>query len=149
MTTTETTALRVADLPLLPPVMVEATATLQDAARAMLRARTPAVLVEGSGAIITEHDLARALARGDSPRAAACAFATPEPRAISADAAVLAAVDLMLAHGHRVVVVEDVVGAPTGFVTLVVAAAALLGERGVPSWLSSLRHALHVEAHGE
>ena len=49
----------VADLPLLPPLIVSAETTLQEVAAAMPRRRTAAALVAQTGAIITERDFVR------------------------------------------------------------------------------------------
>ena len=138
----------VRELPLLPAETVAPHVSLQEAARVMLRARTPAVLVAGSSAILTEHDLVRASARGDSPQAAAIAVASPQPLAIDAGATVLEAVDTMLAHHFRVLVVTDGLGEPIGLVTLLDAASALLERAEIPPWLTGLRFALRVEVTG-
>jgi CBS domain-containing protein len=138
----------VRELPLLQAETVAPHVSLQESARVMLRTRTPAVLIEGSGSILTEHDLVRALARGDSPQAAAVAVASPQPLAIDAEATVLEAVDTMLAHRFRVLVVLDGRGESIGFVTLLDAASALLERAEIPTWLSGLCFALRVEMTG-
>ncbi len=135
---------RVCDVRLLPVVVVHEQATLEDAAQAMLRSRTPAVLVGRRHAILTEHDIVRAVARADAPRAAVAGFATPDPVTIDPCATALEAIDTMMRHGHRVLLVHDG-HEPMGFVSLLDACAALLAHRDVPTWLAGLRVALRVE----
>ncbi len=69
--------LLVADLPLLPPLLVHATTTVRDVATAMLRRQTSSALIAETGAIITERDLVRLLAEGASPDTPADTAATP------------------------------------------------------------------------
>lgn len=135
---------RVCDVRLFPVVVLHERATLEDAAQAMLRSRAPAVLVGARGAILTEHDIVRAVARADTPRAAVAAFATPDPVTIDPCATALEAIDSMMRHGHRVLLVHDGRDA-VGFVSLLDACAALLAHRDVPTWLTGLRVALRVE----
>ena len=135
---------RVSDVGIHPVVVVHEQATLEAAAQAMLRSRTPAVLVGGRNAILTEHDIVRAVARGDAPRAAVAPFATPDPVTIDPCATALEAIDTMMRYGHRVLVVHD--GRESiGFVSLLDTCAALLAHRDVPTWLTGLRVALRVE----
>ncbi|HUV09451.1 MAG TPA: CBS domain-containing protein [Acidimicrobiia bacterium] len=135
---------RVCDVRLFPVVILHERATLEDAAQAMLRTHAPAVLVGARGAILTEHDIVRAVARADAPRAAVSAFATPDPVTIDPCATALEAIDAMMRHGHRVLLVHD--GRESvGFVSLLDACAALLAHRDVPTWLTGLRVALRVE----
>jgi CBS domain-containing protein len=148
MTMIEGLALTVRDLPPLPLATVSPTATLQDAARAILRSRTPGVIVETTDAILTEHDIVRAVARGDSPQAAACAFATPDPRSVDVDATLNEVLDVMIRHVHRLLVVSDSDGKPLGFVSLIDVTSALLDCVDVPHWLSGLRVALRPDSHG-
>lgn len=135
---------RVCDVRLFPVVVLHERATLEDAAQAMLRARAPAVLVGAQGAILTEHDIVRAVARADTPRAAVAGFATPDPVTVDPCATALEAIDSMMRHGHRVLLVRDG-REPVGFVSLLDACAALLAHRDVPTWLTGLRVALRVE----
>ena len=64
---------------------------------------------------------------------------------MSSAATVLEAVEVMLRHGLRAVVVVDDAARPVGMLTLVHAVEALLAVAEVPAWLSGLRIALRVE----
>jgi CBS domain-containing protein len=134
---------RVADVGILPVVVLHEQATLEAAAQAILRSRSPAVLVGRRNAILTEHDIVRAVARADTPQAAVGPFATPDPVMIGPGATALEAIDAMMRYGHRVLVVHDGTE-PIGFVTLLDACTALLAHRDVPTWLTGLRVALRV-----
>jgi CBS domain-containing protein len=135
----------VADLPLLPPLIVGADTPLREVATAMLQRRTSAALVAQTGAIITERDLVRLLAEGASHDTPVGDAATPAPRTVDADATVLEAIDTMVRSRHRTLLVSDTAGRPRGFVTLLDAAASLLEHVEVPGWLGGLRFALRVE----
>lgn len=135
---------RVCDVRLFPAVVLHERDTLEDAAQAMLRSRAPAVLVGARNAILTEHDIVRAVARADTPGAAVAPFATPDPVSIDPCATALEAIDAMMRHGHRVLLVHDG-HEPVGFISLLDACATLLAHRDVPTWLTGLRVALRVE----
>lgn len=135
---------RVCDVHLFPAVVLDERETLEGAAQAMLRSRAPAVLVGARHAILTEHDIVRATARADGPRATVSAFATPDPVTVDPCVTALEAIDTMMRHGHRVLLVHDG-RAPVGFVSLIDACTALLAHRDVPTWLSGLRVALRVD----
>jgi signal-transduction protein with cAMP-binding, CBS, and nucleotidyltransferase domain len=137
--------LLVADLALLPPLIVHATTPVRDVATAMLRRQTSSALIAETGAIITERDLVRLLAEGASPDTPADTAATPAPRTIDATATVLEAIDTMVRARHRTLLVIDTAARPRGFVTLLDAAASLLEHADVPGWLGGLRFALRVE----
>lgn len=113
----------VADISLLPPLIVGAETRLREIATA---------LIAETGAIITERDLVRSLAKGASHDTPACEAATPAPRTVDSDATVLEAI--------------DTAGRPRGFVTLLDLAASLLEHVEVPGWLGGLRFALRVES---
>ncbi|MFN8035602.1 MAG: CBS domain-containing protein [Acidimicrobiia bacterium] len=139
-------ALTVADLRLRPPERLGEHTTLQEATAAMLRERSTAVLLDGAVLrILTELDVVRAVALGRGPDARAAQFATPEPLTIDAATPVLEAVDLMVRHGVRHLVVADRARRVTGILAVQAAAAALLGSTEVPPWLPALRLALRVE----
>lgn len=135
---------RVCDVRLFPAAVLHERETLEGAAQAMLRSRAPAVLVGTRHAILTEHDIVRAVARADAPRSTVSAFATPDPVTIDPCATALEAIDSMMRHGHRVLLVHDG-HEPVGFVSLLDACAAFLAHRDVPTWLAGLRVALRVE----
>ncbi len=139
-----TPTVRVGDVPLLPSVVLHERATLEEAAQAMVRTHAPAVLVGARGAILTEHDIVRAVARADAPTARVATFATPDPLTVDPCASALEAIDTMMRHGHRVLLVHDG-RTSVGFLSLLDACAALLSHRDVPTWLAGLRVALRVE----
>lgn len=143
--TTAGPRLVVRDLHLLPTPCLPAHATIGEVAEALVRERVPALLLGDGEAIVSEHDVVRAVARGRAVSDAATRIATPDPIAVSSDATVLEAVEVMLRHGLRAVVVVDERLRPGGMLTLVQAVAALLALSEVPPWLSGLRVALRVE----
>lgn len=135
----------VRELTLLPTPGLWIGATIGEAAEAIVRERVPAVLLGTGQAIVSEHDIVRAVARGRDNTEPACLIATPDPIGVAATASVLEAVELMLRHGLRAVVVVDEPGSPVGMLTLVHAVEALLAVAEIPPWLSGLRFALRVE----
>ncbi|MFA5885580.1 MAG: CBS domain-containing protein [Acidimicrobiia bacterium] len=137
--------LAVRDLTLVPTPSLSIGATIGDVAAALVRERVPALLLGSGEAIVSEHDIVRAVARGRAPSEPARLFATPDPIAVSTDAPALEAVEVMLRHGLRAVVVVDDARRSVGMLTLVHAVEALLAVAEVPAWLSGLRIALRVE----
>jgi len=136
--------LTVRDLTLLPTPRVPFGASIAEVASTLVRDRVPALLLGDGRAIVSEHDVVRAVARGRDPHEPAALIATPDPIAIDIDATVLEAVEVMLRHGLRAVIVVDR-ARPQGMLTLVHAVEALLSPAEVPAWLSGLRIALRVE----
>lgn len=134
-----------AELELVPLPTFASDATLQEVAQAMMRSSAPAVLLGGSGTIVTERDVIAATARGRSPVSAAMLAGQVEPPTIVDQASVLEALAIMLRGGHHALVVIDDERRAVGLLTLATAAAALLGGTDVPSWLPALRMALHLE----
>ena len=102
-----------------PPVSVETSATLRDAAAAMRQHNVSCVLV-GAGrdlTVFTERDVTEAVAEGRSPRTSVRSIRGTTPRTIDADATVQDAAVLMLHFGVRhLVVVQD--GDPIGVVSI-------------------------------
>lgn len=140
-----TPRLAVRDAPLRAPLELPLDATIGDVARTLVRERAPALLLGEGQAIVTEHDVVRAVAQGRAPDEPAADIATPDPVAVTGDAAVLEAIELMLRHGLRALVVVDREGRPYGMLTLVAAVEAFLGLAEVPPWLVGLRLALRVD----
>jgi CBS domain-containing protein len=102
-----------------PPVAVESTATLRDAAAAMRRHNVSCVLVDAGRdvTVFTERDVTDAVAEGRSPRTAVRSICGTTPRTIDADATVQDAAVLMLHYGVRhLVVLRD--GEPLGVVSI-------------------------------
>jgi len=102
-----------------PPVAIDASASLRQAARAMREHDISCVLV-GEGrdfTVCTERDVTTAVAEGHSPRTAVSRIQGATPRIIDADATVQDAAVLMLHYGVRhLVVVRD--GEPLGVVSV-------------------------------
>ncbi len=107
--------------------------TLRGAAVALREARTglAIVVVEPSGAVLTERDVLRAIAESaDLDATPVRDFMTPDPIAVEPESSVDAACDLMITHGVRHLLVNeggtlvgvlnmrDVVGVLSGAATL-------------------------------
>src|SRR5512138_1764655 len=93
-----------------PPVWVDASATVCQAARAMRAAHATAVLVRGEPpAIVTDRDFRnRVLAEGLGPETPVAAIATPAPRTVRADTRIHEAWTALLdAGGHHLPVERD------------------------------------------
>ena len=135
----------VGDLVLTPAHVLRGDATIGEVAEALVRERVPSLLLGDGVAIVSEHDVVRAVARGRGAHEPAALVATPDPIAVSRDAAVLEAVEVMLRHGIRAIVVVDERSRPFGMLTLVRAVETLLAFDEIPPWLAGLRVALRVE----
>jgi len=111
---------QVRDLLKRKPVLIDSQASIRDAARLMSRENVSSVLVmrgESLGGIVTDKDLRqRVLAVDLSPDAAISRVMTGSLMTLSADAAVDAALLLMMRENyHHLPIVED--GIPLGLVT--------------------------------
>jgi CBS domain-containing protein len=124
------------------PLVVSSDATMQTAAQAMLRAGRSAVVV-GSWTVVTEHDIARAVALGRPPTTPAAAISSQDGLVLPASTAMSDAVAAMLRAGSRDAIVVDDDHAVSGTVELDAALGLLLGGPDVPEWLSCLRGAMH------
>ena len=102
-----------------PPVTIEASASLRQAAAAM-REHNISCLLVGEGrdfSVCTERDLTDAVAEGRSPRSSVRRVQGTSPRIIDADATVQDAAVLMLHYGVRhLVVVRE--GEPVGVISI-------------------------------
>lgn len=132
------------ELELSPPVLGD-DVTIRDVAGAMTRTGASAVMIGTGPAIVTEHDIVRAVASGDPPGAPARQAATPEALKIGRSASAIEALGTMLREGIRHLVVVDAGGKPCGVVSLRAAAAAVFGQVDTPPWLAGLRFALRAE----
>jgi signal-transduction protein with cAMP-binding, CBS, and nucleotidyltransferase domain len=121
-------------------------ATVRDVARMMCNASVSAVIIGERAEIVTERDLVRALAEGVDPESAAALIASPDVLTVPDTTSVVTALAAMLHAGVRHVVVIDPAGVPCAVLPLAAAAAAVLGETDIPSWLTALRIVLRVEA---
>ena len=143
--TAATSGVLVGHLPLAPPVLVERDATILHVARLMIANGLSAVLVGGEDAIVSERDIVDAMARRLDPDGPARAIATYGPFVVLDRCPVLEVLRVMLEHavGNLVVVRDD--GRALGMLSLTEAAAAVLADARLPSWLHGLRLALRVE----
>lgn len=116
-----------ADLALQPPLRVGRGSSLRDVAAAMEDARVSCVLV-GTGApwVVTEHDLAGALAAGCEPDASVDQVATRTPVWATTTSTVTEAVELMVHHGIRHLLVLSADGSLRGILGLAEGTRALL-----------------------
>ncbi|MFN8025551.1 MAG: CBS domain-containing protein [Acidimicrobiia bacterium] len=140
-----TSGVLVGQLPLAPPVLVGRDATIQEVARVMVANGLSAVLVGGEDAIVSEHDVVDAMARRLDPDGPARMIATYGPFVVLDSCPVLEALRVMLEHSVRNLVVVRDDGSASGVLSLTEAAAAVLSDARLPSWLHGLRLALRVE----
>lgn len=126
MTGTEQT---IGEAALAPPVRLASDATLRSAAGVMAETGLTCVLVgEGAPRVLTDHDLAAAVAAalpGDAP---AIDVATREPIWATTSTTVAEAVALMTGNGVRHLVVLSATGAVLGVLSLLEATRRLLDE---------------------
>jgi signal-transduction protein with cAMP-binding, CBS, and nucleotidyltransferase domain len=137
-------ATRLCDLALSEPVWLGGDATVREVAQAMARTGASAAMIGIGPAIVTEHDVVRAVACGE-PGDSALTVAVPEVATIERTAPAIEALATMLEHGIRHLVVVDAGGKPCGTVSLRAAAGAVFGQVDAPPWLAALRVALHLE----
>lgn len=131
------------DLALRPALAIGRGCTLVDASVAMERAEVSSLLVEGDG-IVTERDIARALAHGVGGEAAVGEVATWHPITVEMSTPIVDATATMLNEHVR----HLLVNVPTGraVVSLRDVAAVLLQATNPQIWLSSLRVAVEAPA---
>lgn len=103
-----------------PPVLVEPTASVREAAQAMARAQVSSILVgdgERLAGIVTDRDLRnRVLAAGLDPATPVAAVMTPDPARLDVDQPVFAAHLMMVERGiHHLPLVRA--GRPAGMLT--------------------------------
>src|SRR5436309_705543 len=121
-----------------PPVRVDATATIGDVARVMRDAGVSSTLVGPEGAIVTERDVARAVAAGVELEGPVLPVITRHPVRVPSDTAIVDAAALMLNEEVRHLVVDFPSGA-VGVVSLRDIAAVLLQTTSPHLWLSVLK----------
>lgn len=127
------------ELPLEHVVRVAASATLREVAGLMEDAGVSCVLVGVRPlAVVTEHDLAGALAAGLSAVSPVSQVATRSPVYATGRTTVLEATALMIDRGIRHLVVVDELGEPRGVLPLLTATRCLL-DASVPLRLWSWR----------
>lgn len=126
-------------------VTIDPEASLRDAATLMETTHVSALLVAGDRGVLTERDLARALAHGVDPDSPVLATATRYPLVVPSAMSVLDACAVMLNEDVRHLVVDD--GADgTGVVSIRDVAAVLLQSARPELWLTSLRAAFELPA---
>jgi len=114
-------------LPLDDPLTVAGATTLRDTAAVMARRGLTCVLVATEPAgLVTDHDLAAALAAGHGPDLLVEEIATRSPVRAPVDSTLLDAVTTMVDHRIRHLLVVDGAGRPQGVLSLVVATQLLL-----------------------
>lgn len=122
-----------------PALHIAPECTLVRASQTMRSCGVSAVLVgHGPEAIVTEHDLARAIAEGLSMDSPVSTVVTQDPVVLSADAEILDAATVMLNRQLRHLVVELRSGR-WAILPLDVVAAVLLQAARPDFWLSDLR----------
>ncbi|MBV8949673.1 MAG: hypothetical protein JOZ99_02270 [Actinobacteria bacterium] len=126
------------------PLVVPSDATVQTVAQAMLRGGRSSVVV-GSWTIVTERDIARAVALGRSPTTPAAAVARQATPILSQRDGVLDAFATMLREQVTEVVVADDDLQVNGVLSLVHAVELALRHAGSPASLPALREALGLE----
>jgi CBS domain-containing protein len=133
----------VAEVELDPLVVLDAEATLRDAARALARGALGAVLVDAHPLVeCTERDIARAIAAGESTDTTVGSLNLDSPPFVRGTTPITDALQLMWAIGRRGVLVVSRDGRPLGYLAATTAFAAL---RASPSWLGALKIALHIQ----
>jgi CBS domain-containing protein len=113
-------------LPLDKPVRVAASATLREVAGLMEDADTSCVLVGTDGALVTEHDLAGALAAGLGPDSPVEQVATKVPVWATPSTTLLDAIAMMIEHGVRHLLVLGAHAEPYGVLSLATATDSIL-----------------------
>jgi CBS domain-containing protein len=137
--------IEVRDLGLRSPVWLDDDATVRDAALAMETHQVSAVIIGPRGAIVTERDVVRAVAAGQSTAMRAAPMASPATITASEHASPLDALVTMLIHGVRHLVIVDEHGQACALLPIAAAAAAALDRADSPTWLSALQVVLRVE----
>jgi CBS domain-containing protein len=126
-----------------PAVCVPSDSSLHEAAQAMRDAGVSALLVDRGTGIVTERDLARALAAGCQPADPVASAVTPHPITCDPSTGVVDAAALMLNEQVRHLVVE-LPGGGLGVVSIRDVLAVLLQAADHRVWLTSLRVAVEA-----
>ena len=124
-----------------PPVWVDERISIGDVARVMRDASVSSALVGPESAIVTERDLARAVAAGVELDGPVTTMLTRHPVRVGSDMPIVEAAALMLNEEVRHLVVDFPNGA-VGVVSLRDITAVLLQSANPRMWLSSLHIAI-------
>jgi signal-transduction protein with cAMP-binding, CBS, and nucleotidyltransferase domain len=130
------------------PIVVPSDATVQTVAQAMLRAGRSTVVV-GMWTVVTERDIARAVALGRSPTTPAAAIAGQSTTVVSGQTDVVKALAMMLSEQATEVVVTDDDMQVTGILSLGAAIEVALRDAGTEGSVAALRESLGLEIHLE
>jgi CBS domain-containing protein len=120
---------------------VSANSSVGATARAMRQVNVSSALTEDGKAIVTERDLARALASGLGPEASVAAVYVPNPITIPASTSIVDAAADMLHKEIRHLVVTDH-GDVLGVISLRDVVAVLLEGLDPAVWVTTLREAV-------
>lgn len=121
------------ELPLRPPVRVPSSATVREVAGTMEDLHVSCVLVGSAPtSLVTEYDLAGALAAGLDAGAIVTQVATRQPLWASTGSTLVDAVGMMTGTGVRHLLVLSPDGTERGVLSLTEATRALLGAAGAP-----------------
>jgi CBS domain-containing protein len=131
------------DLPLRPAVGTDRSCTLVAAVEAMERAGVSSLLVDRDG-IVTERDIARALAHGCPTDVPVASVASWHPIIVTPDTTVVTAAAMMLNEHVRHLLVES--EEQVAVVSLRDVTAVLLQAANPDLWLTSLRIAVDTPA---
>jgi signal-transduction protein with cAMP-binding, CBS, and nucleotidyltransferase domain len=137
-------ALALDALDLKRPLVVPSDAAVQTVAQAMLRAGRSTVVV-GTWTVVTERDIARAVALGRPPTTPAAAIAGVAAPVVLGHTHVLKALAMMLSEQITEVVVTDSDMQVTGILSLGDAMELTLRHAGAPASVSALRESLGLE----
>ena len=120
-----------------PAPVLEASATIREAALALRAINASALLIDGPDRIVTERDLTRAWSHGLTGEEPVSTIATTNPIVVGPEMSVLDAAALMLNRDVRHLIVVD--GHTVGIVSLRTVLAVLLQAVQPELWLSALR----------
>jgi CBS domain-containing protein len=133
----------VAEVELDPLVVLDARATLRDAARALEGGAWGAVLVDARPLVeCTERDIVLAIAAGEDADAPVGSLNLNSPPYVRGTTPIADALQLMWTIGRRGMLVVSRDGRPLGYLAATTAFEAL---RAGPPWLGALKIALHIE----
>jgi CBS domain-containing protein len=128
------------------PLILPSGCTLGDAARRMRDRNISSALVAGGDAIVTERDLARALAAGLGPDAPVTVVSARDLVTVGLDATVVQAASQMLNYDIRHVVVIDSYGRAVGVLSLREVMGVLLEAMDPAVWVAVLRKDLSTRS---
>jgi CBS domain-containing protein len=134
---------RVSDVELEPLVVLDACATIRDAARLIEGGRLGTVLVDTVPLVeCTDRDIVHAIAAGDAADTSVGSLPLDAPPFVRSTTSIADALEMMWETGRRGILVVSRDGRPVGYLRAAVAFAAL---RAGPPWLGALKIALHIE----